>query len=248
MTTVTVIVPLARGEEFWRNPLEWNLPREWRLVLASPSTMPVDFLTTVDDTVTVGDTVDDTVDGNGNNDGNGDGVRLRWLHCAREGRAAQMNAAAEKAKSEWLWFVHADTVLPSDAAKKLSADIASGGDDIRYFRLRFSDGGAKMLLNEWGARLRCALFANPFGDQALCIRRAVWQRAGGFPEDADYGEDHLLVLRARKCGAGVRCVGAAVGTSARRYEREGWWRTVSLYRRLWMRQYWRETRGGGGRG
>ena len=59
---------------------------------------------------------------------------------------------------------------------------------------------------------------------------------------ADYGEDHLLVLRARRRDIKVRRINAIVGTSARRYLREGWWRTVLLYRRLWMRQYREENR------
>jgi glycosyltransferase involved in cell wall biosynthesis len=32
----------------------------------------------------------------------------------RTGRAVQMNAGAQEATGDWLWFLHADTVLPPD--------------------------------------------------------------------------------------------------------------------------------------
>lgn len=214
---VSVIVPVAADEEMWRAPFDWQLPPHWQLIIAAPPHKPPPP---------------------------NPPANIKWLTCPRPGRAAQMNAAAEIADNEWLWFVHADTILPANATQKLNAAIAECAQQtpppILYFDLRFVDGGAKMLLNELGVRLRCMFYANPFGDQALCMTRAVWQQAGGYPEDAACGEDHLLVLRARNKGIGVRRINAAVGTSARRYQREGWLRTILLYRRLWTQQYRQE--------
>ncbi|MGI9338977.1 MAG: hypothetical protein ACR2P4_10775 [Gammaproteobacteria bacterium] len=218
---VSIIVPVAAGEEMWRRPFEWDIPADWQLIIAAAPNTKTPPIT---------------------------GNKARWLACPRQGRAAQMNAAAACADNEWLWFVHADTVLCADTCQKLRAAIGdyrqpdTAKTPILYFDLRFVDGGAKMRINEWGVRLRCALFGNPFGDQALCLTQAALRHIGGYDEDADYGEDHLLVLRARQKGIGVRRIPAAVGTSARRYLREGWWRTVLLYRRLWVRQYRKERR------
>lgn len=216
---VSIIVPVAADESMQKQPLDWRIPADWQLIIAAaPNTKAPPMIDT----------------------------KAKWLVCPRAGRAAQMNAAAAAAENEWLWFVHADTFLYADTCDKLRAAIADcpAGDKppIFYFDLRFVDGGARMRINEWGVRLRCALFDNPFGDQALCLTRAALQCAGGFDEDAGYGEDHLLVLRAKKRGINIRRIRAAVGTSARRYMRYGWWRTVLLYRRLWMQQYRRERR------
>lgn len=226
---VSIIVPVAADDTMRQKPLGWDIPADWQLIIAAAP-----------------DTKAPAMNGN----------KARWMICPRAGRAAQMNAAAAIAEGEWLWFVHADTVLYADTCAALRAAIGNcpppdasaknatpAGDNhapVLYFDLRFVDGGAKMRINEWGVRLRCALFGNPFGDQALCMTRAVWQLVGGFDEEADYGEDHLLVLRAQKSGIKVRRIAAAVGTSARRYVQDGWWRTVLLYRRLWMQQYRRE--------
>ena len=46
------------------------------------------------------------------------------------------------------------------------------------FRFRFDRGGARLRLVEWGARLRSALFAMPYGDQALFVRRALLDELG----------------------------------------------------------------------
>ena len=219
---VSIIVPLAADEEMWQKPLDWQVPADWQLIFAAaPTSKPPPTIANKQN-------------------------RPQWLVCPRPGRAAQMNAAAAIADNEWLWFVHSDSRLCADTCHKLRAAICKypppAKTPIWYFDLRFVDGGAKMRINEWGVRLRCALFGNPFGDQALCMTRTTLQLCGGFAEDADYGEDHLLVLRARRRDIKVRRINAIVGTSARRYLREGWWRTVLLYRHLWMRQYREENR------
>ena len=170
-----------------------------------------------------------------------DGSNMKWLVCDKSGRAAQMNNAAAVAGGRFLWFVHADTRLPIAAEEKLLSAIADSPLSLHYFDLHFFDGGLRMRINAFGVRLRCAFFQNPFGDQALCIAKEVFHKAGGFPEDAPYGEDHLFVLHAACLGALPRRVGVAVGTSARRYQAHGWWRTVFLYQRLWFRQ-WRAFR------
>lgn len=162
---------------------------------------------------------------------------LHWLHCGDGSRAANMNAAAKRAQNAFLWFIHADSRPAAGAIGKLRRSLAAAPGGVRYFHLRFYDGGWKMRLNELGARWRCRLFSNPFGDQALCLSKALFDKLQGYDETAAYGEDHLLVMRAHRSGAAVVPVAATVATSARRYIQHGWWRTVCLYQRLWWRQW-----------
>lgn len=158
--------------------------------------------------------------------------RLRWL-VTEPGRAAQMNAGARATTRPFLWFLHADSRLASGALDALSLALAAAPDALHYFDLAFlPDGPTLMRLNEAGTWLRSRWGGMPFGDQGLCLSRAAWERLGGFRTDAAYGEDHLLVWKARQMGIQLRPVGATLLTSARRYQERGWLRTTMRHLRL----------------
>jgi hypothetical protein len=149
-------------------------------------------------------------------------------------RASSMNRAAAKASGKYLWFVHADTALSPDAIEALQACLKDE-EAIYYFDLRF-DGSPLMRLTELGVHIRSRCFGIPFGDQALCLSRAAFTDLGGYDEHASAGEDHLLVRKAHCLGLPVRPVGRTVLTSARKYQRLGWFRTTWLHLRLTIRQ------------
>ena len=209
--SVSVIVPLAAATEPWRRLLP-QLPENWQVLLAADCAAPADWTET---------------------------SSRRWICCPEKGRGAQMNAAAALAAGDFLWFVHADSQPLPAAATALEKSIARRPQAVHYFDLKFYDGGWRMRLNEWGAKFRCAVFANPFGDQALCVPREWFARTGGFPAVSP-GEDHLFVLRAAKSGVPICRVGMPMPTSARAYLQHGWWRLVCDYQKIWWRQ-WRQS-------
>jgi GT2 family glycosyltransferase len=98
-------------------------------------------------------------------------------------------------------------------------------------------------LNAWGANFRSKLFGAPFGDQGLCIRRDHFRKLGGYSEIAPYGEDLLLVWKARKVGIKLNRIASTLLTSPRKYQDYGWlkltllfqWRYLSL--RFKRKQY-----------
>lgn len=214
---VSIIIPLAADETLWRQLLPLlaaNQPGDDdEIILAAAAAAPDDWQAP---------------------------PQTRWLHCRQSGRAAQMNTAAADTVNPYLWFVHADSRPPADALRQLRQSLGGAPAAIHYFDLHFYDGGRKMALNEIGARWRSRLFKNPFGDQALCLARDTFQQLGGYPETAPYGEDHLLLLAAKRRHIPLKRIAVAVGTSARRYNEKGWWRTVLLYQRLWLRQWRRQ--------
>jgi hypothetical protein len=70
--------------------------------------------------------------------------------------------------------------------------------------------------------LRVKLFGLPYGDQGLFVRRALFQRMGGYApwplmEDVDF------VRRLARLGR-LRHLSLGLVTSARRWERQGWLR------------------------
>lgn len=149
---------------------------------------------------------------------------------SENGRAKSMNMGAAKSAKKFLWFLHGDTILPENAAQKLNDDLQQKEESFHYFRLAFEDSDS-MWMNAWGANMRSKFFGAPFGDQGFCIRKDLFLSLGGYDEAAKYGEDHLLVWRARRHGMALNCIDAALITSARAYE--GRWLRLTLLRQ-WL--------------
>jgi rSAM/selenodomain-associated transferase 2 len=134
---------------------------------------------------------------------------------APAGRGGQLRAGAAAATGALLLLLHADTILGpgwADAASALQPGTAG------YFRLRFDSPRRAARLLEFFVRLRCRLFAMPYGDQGLLIGRDVLAAAGGVP-DLALMEDVAL---ARRLGRRrLQALPADAVTSAARYERDG---------------------------
>lgn len=146
-----------------------------------------------------------------------------------------MNAGAALARGDVLLFLHADTQLPADADAEVRQAIASGAlwgrFDVRICGQAWMLRVVAALMN---ARSRWSGIAT--GDQALFVRREVFERLGGFP-DQPLMEDIEMTKRLRQL-ARPACLRAQVTTSGRRWDSRGVWRTIFLMWRLRWR-YWR---------
>jgi rSAM/selenodomain-associated transferase 2 len=147
---------------------------------------------------------------------------------SQRGRARQMNLGARQATGEVLLFLHADTRLPQTAF----ADIATALGDPRCLGGRFDVEleGSHPMLKIVGALINYRSRATKVGtgDQAIFVRREVFERLGGYP-DIPLMEDIALCRTLKRLG-GVACLRSRVMTSARRWESEGVWRTIL---RMW---------------
>ncbi len=112
------------------------------------------------------------------------------------------------------------------------ADIAGALSDPRYLGGRFDVEleGAHRMLKIIGALINYRSRATKVGtgDQALFVRREVFERMGGFP-DIPLMED-IAFCRALKRMGDIACLRSRVITSARRWESDGVWRTIF---RMW---------------
>ncbi len=144
---------------------------------------------------------------------------------APRGRAQQMNAGARATRAPILLFLHADTRLPDGALAAVAAAIdagAAGG----CFRLRIDSRDPRLALAAHIINLRSRLLPSASGDQAIFVRRDLFDRLGGYRELA-LCEDLDLVARLRRHGRFVLADGE-VATSARRWHAHGVTRTIAL--------------------
>ena len=156
-------------------------------------------------------------------------------------RPRQLNEGVRKATRDFLWFLHADSMLVPKALATLLESLGKDSQAFHYFNLRFlPDGPPLMFINEIGCWIRSHILGIPFGDQGFVLSKENFERIGGFPENVPYGEDHLFVWRARQKGIRLRCIGALLYTSARRYAETGWAKLTWAYACRWTRQAWPE--------
>jgi len=161
----------------------------------------------------------------------------RVLQSAR-GRASQMNHGAAHARGDTLLFLHADTQLPNGAFNAINAALADPQVQWGRFDVRIEGRPLVLRLVAWLMNWRSRITGIATGDQAIFVRRAVFVRLGGFP-DQPLMEDVEFCKRMRKLSRPA-CLRARVVTSGRRWERRGVWRTIALMWRLrWL--YWRGT-------
>ena len=148
---------------------------------------------------------------------------------ASRGRARQMNTGARASHGDAIAFVHADTIVPptfaADIASALSDSAAVGG----RFDVELDDRAIPYRIIGAMINLRSRVSRTGTGDQAIFVRRAVFDRLGGFPE-LELCEDLEFSRRMKRAGR-VACLRARVTTSARRWNRDGVVRTVV---RMWL--------------
>jgi len=150
-------------------------------------------------------------------------VRLVTAPC---GRARQMNEGAKASGGEILLFLHADTQLPDDAKTMIDTTLADqrmvgGRFDVRFDRPSMWGTIISRMMN-WRSRLS----GIATGDQALFVRRPIFEQMGGFA-DMPLMEDIEFSRRLKRKGA-TAALTATVTTSFRRWEQHGPLRTIIL--------------------
>lgn len=148
---------------------------------------------------------------------------------SKPGRAVQMNSGADVATGDVFLFLHVDTILPESALSTVSSscikDNCWGRFDVRLSSDKFVYRLIESLIN-----LRSRLTSIATGDQAIFIKRDLFNRLNGFPEIA-LMEDVAFSKRLKKYSAPV-CLKNRVITSSRRWETKGVIATVLLMWKL----------------
>ncbi len=133
---------------------------------------------------------------------------------APRGRGVQLAAGARVASGDVVWFLHADTVAPSNAAEQIERACADERVVAGNFRLIF-DGA------EFGSKFLTSLYPHlrwlglRYGDSGFFVRRSAYERSGGF-RPLPIFEDLDFLRRVRPLGSWITLDGPLI-TSSRRF-------------------------------
>jgi rSAM/selenodomain-associated transferase 2 len=160
-------------------------------------------------------------------DGDAEATTLRCIQekqvkkvVSPKGRGTQMNKGASVAGGDVFLFLHADTELPADALGLISAVLDGTACGGGAFDLGIKSDRPVFRLIERLVSLRSRITNIPYGDQAIFMRREVFEKLGGYHE-IPIMEDVELMRRMKRSGYTVRIIPEKVRTSPRRWEREG---------------------------
>jgi rSAM/selenodomain-associated transferase 2 len=141
-------------------------------------------------------------------------------------RSQALNRGAAAARGPHLLFLHADTLLPTGFAAAIRQtldrpEMVGGAFNFRFLRppqlslLHWKMLGIIALMNN----VRFRTSRNFYGDQAIFVRRSVFDRLGGFPE-RPLLEDLHFSRRMKRMGE-TAILSPAVQSSARRFLARG---------------------------
>src|SRR5947207_164057 len=146
---------------------------------------------------------------------------------APRGRASQMNAGAEIARGEVLWFLHADLKAPRNSIAQITAALADTNVAGGCFRLRYPRPELIYRVSDTLGNLGVKLFGFALGDHGIFCRRSAFLRAYGYPL-VPILEDAELYRRISRIGSMVQ-VREAIVSDPRTFERCGRYRTTAVY-------------------
>ena len=145
----------------------------------------------------------------------------RVLHCPVQSRAAQMNAGARQAATDWLWFVHADTTPPPGFAADLTA-VAAGGRVAACYRYRFDSPSLLLRFNSYFNRF--SMLWCQGGDKTFFIRKDIFEALGGYDERFVIMEEYDFLKRMRRRQHPLYIIPENALVSARKYKHNSWLR------------------------
>ena len=157
------------------------------------------------------------------------------LLSSSAGRARQLNAGAAACTTDVFVFLHADSSLPHRARALIeqaltNPAVVGGRFDVRFDRPSIWGRIISAFMN---ARSRLSRIST--GDQAMFVRRPIFEQLGGFA-DIPIMEDIDFSTRLKRAGE-TAAIRERVTTSFRRWERQGPFRTILL---MWSLRflYW----------
>ena len=154
------------------------------------------------------------------------------LQSPQKGRAAQMNFGAAFAKSDILYFVHAD-VMPPESFPRDIKNALKNKFNCGRFCTQFDRKSYLLKLISFFSRFDW--FACYGGDQTFFITRKLFDVIGGFKNEMLIMEDYDISQRAKESGH-YAIIPKKITVSARKYDKNSWWRVQIVHAKI-LRMY-----------
>ncbi len=139
----------------------------------------------------------------------------RFYKTNKKNRGLQLNYGAEKAKGEWLLFIHADSRLKFNWSRKVMDISKRNSNFIYYFNFKVNNKSFIYRFLEFFVNLRCFLFKTPYGDQGLLISKENFKAYGGY-KTIPLMEDFDFISRINK--RNLRSLKIPIFTSSRKWD------------------------------
>jgi rSAM/selenodomain-associated transferase 2 len=146
---------------------------------------------------------------------------------APRGRATQMNAGAENARGEVLWFLHADLKAPLSSVGRIRAVLSDQRNAGGCFRLRYPRREWIYRVSDSLGNLGVNVFGFALGDHGIFCRRSAFRQVGDYPI-VPILEDAELYVRLRGVGRMTQ-LREEIVSDPRTFERTGRYRTTAVY-------------------
>ncbi|MBK6995913.1 MAG: TIGR04283 family arsenosugar biosynthesis glycosyltransferase [Lewinellaceae bacterium] len=144
----------------------------------------------------------------------------RVLFSEECSRAAQMNLGAGAAKSDVLYFVHADTLPPASFAQDIQRELEAG-QVMGCYRYQFDSPKWILKFNAYFVRYTWLWCQG--GDKTFFVKREVFEAFGGYDEQFVVMEEYDFLRKAMKKYR-LRVLPKYVIVSSRKYEQNSWLR------------------------
>ena len=154
---------------------------------------------------------------------------------SERGRARQMNAGADIADGDILWFLHSDTKLPEKADLLIEQALSSSESFWGRFDVHLSGKAYLLRIVEQSMNIRSLMTGIATGDQGIFCKQQEFIRYGGY-SDIPLMEDIDLSRRFKSIQPPLT-IKTALMTSSRRWEEQGIFRTIGKMWRLRLAFY-----------
>ena len=161
----------------------------------------------------------------------------KFYKLNKNNRGLQLNYGAEKAKGEWLLFIHADSRLKFNWSKKVMDISKRDSNFIYYFKFKVNNKIFTFRFLEFFVNLRCFLFKTPYGDQGLLISKENFKTYGGY-KTIPLMEDFDFIRRINK--RNLRSLKIPIFTSSRKWDEVNFvWQSLKNWhlRKLMRKDY-----------
>lgn len=152
---------------------------------------------------------------------------------SEKGRARQMNAGAQAAKCEILYFLHADSYPPQNFDKLIVTQFQKG-NKAGCFCMRFDHPHWLLKFSGWCTRFNYKICRG--GDQSLFVSKTLFEEIGGFNEDFVIYEDNDFIEKLYQKKQ-FTIIKKWLTTSARRYKECGVWKLQYFFLRIHLKKY-----------